>query len=813
MSDPKVSIVIPVYNGADYLGDAIESALAQTYSNLEIIVVNDGSRDAGATEAIAKAYGDKIRYIFQPNGGVAKALNTGIEHMRGDYFSWLSHDDMYMPEKVAQEVALVRTQADATTIVAEGIQVVDAAGKYLYTVDLYDRYSEEELSRPLFALLRGGINGCAMLIHRSHFARVGLFDTTLPTTQDFDLWFRMLRGQRLCYAHSANTLSRAHAAQGSKARLEAHIEECDALWIRMMENLTDAERVQLDGSPRQFYENQWAFLQEKTGYARAMGYAWRKAMDYRLEEYAQAPTQKRLGALCGEYGIVDRDELEKIMQLRAQKDDRARLLFLTNKRANRGGQDRMQINLMECLCPRYDVIFLSEGCDLDKAISIDARIRELHMPAAMGNPAHIPVIAAMLRVDVLVISYNCIAKYLDLYPICRAYGISTVAWNHEDFFLPYWRKALHGCLPQRLASLAAADVCLWINAYAYGMYRASRVNNAAYIPDFFTKPVRLAQAGGDRPRNLVAAGRFDDARKGLEPLLRAFAFALKQVPDAKLYVLGAYDLQAPIPSNASVSYGALVRNLRIPKENLCWVPWTDDIDAYYKSCRANVLLSCYEGFGLTLLEAAAVGTPSIVFGGSGMDDIIRDGENGYVVPRGDVLAAAEKMVCLLRDDELATTMSQRACAMAQRFSPAQVVPRWEALLEGLLRMDKTAFVAFLRERYAAATDPEQLLGMAVREYEACIGGLIQDASQGKGNNYANSVFWKMTKPLRAWRYAIETRDSWRTGLRGYFMYMADTEGDKLTDEQILRSRSWKLTAPLRVIVKGCRSVLRTVAKR
>ena len=78
MYEPKISIVIPAYKAANYLAEAIDSALAQTYSNVEIIVVNDGSPDDGATAAVAKSYGDKIRYFEKENGGSSSALNRGI---------------------------------------------------------------------------------------------------------------------------------------------------------------------------------------------------------------------------------------------------------------------------------------------------------------------------------------------------------------------------------------------------------------------------------------------------------------------------------------------------------------------------------------------------------------------------------------------------------------------------------------------------------------------------------------------------------------------------------------------------------------
>ena len=104
MYNPTVSIVIPAYNAANYLAEAIDSALAQTYPHIEIIVVNDGSRDEGATAAVAARYGDRIRYVEKENGGSSSALNTGIAHMTGEWFSWLSHDDLYEPDKLEKQV-------------------------------------------------------------------------------------------------------------------------------------------------------------------------------------------------------------------------------------------------------------------------------------------------------------------------------------------------------------------------------------------------------------------------------------------------------------------------------------------------------------------------------------------------------------------------------------------------------------------------------------------------------------------------------------------------------------------------------------
>src|SRR5215470_19778957 len=129
---PLVSIVIPVYNGSDYLREALDSALSQTYPHVEILVVNDGSTDAGATEAIARSYGDRIRYFWKPNGHVASALNFGIQQMRGEYFSWLSHDDVYLPDKIKIQMALA-VRATRPTLYYGDFATIDASGKLLET--------------------------------------------------------------------------------------------------------------------------------------------------------------------------------------------------------------------------------------------------------------------------------------------------------------------------------------------------------------------------------------------------------------------------------------------------------------------------------------------------------------------------------------------------------------------------------------------------------------------------------------------------------------------------------------------------------
>jgi len=275
---PLVSIIIPVYNGGNYLKDAIDSALSQTYSNIEVLVINDGSDDGGETEKIAQSYGDKLLYFPKKNGGVATALNLGIENMRGEYFSWLSHDDMYFPNKIDAQISLIKSLADKTEIVFAGFDVIDGERRQLNRVLPLERYGRDKLETPLFALMHGMINGCSLLIHKSHFERVGKFREDLPTTQDFDLWFRMMRHVPCRVCENALHMTRVHDLQGSRIYREEHREESDALWINMMQSLTDEEKIQIGGSVKRFYGDIHFLLIRHTSNRAAIQYAGRQAI-------------------------------------------------------------------------------------------------------------------------------------------------------------------------------------------------------------------------------------------------------------------------------------------------------------------------------------------------------------------------------------------------------------------------------------------------------------------------------------------------------------------------------------------------------
>lgn len=222
---PRVSVVIPVHNGANFLREAIDSALAQTYPDVEVIVVDDGSNDGGETTRIGLAYGDRVRFIRKTHGGVSSALNSGIREMTGEYFAWLSHDDVYAPRKLERQVAaLEREGSDA--IAYSDYELVGPDLKRIKTKVLPD---VPAAGFRLWLMADSALHGCTILVPRSVLAG-NPFDERLSTTQDYDMWFRLAKHHRFVRVPEVLLKYRIHRQQESWTNAK-RVEEGNRLLI------------------------------------------------------------------------------------------------------------------------------------------------------------------------------------------------------------------------------------------------------------------------------------------------------------------------------------------------------------------------------------------------------------------------------------------------------------------------------------------------------------------------------------------------------------------------------------------------------
>jgi glycosyltransferase involved in cell wall biosynthesis len=169
MESNLISCIVPVFNGERYIGEVIESIIAQTYRPLQIIVADDGSCDG--TRAVAKGYGEQVTYLWQPNGGALAARNLGLSAASGEYIAFLDADDLWHPEKLTLQMGRFNGRSELDICITH-IQM-------FWTKDLSNEeayYENHPRARPL-----PGYVTTTLLARRDIFSRVGQFNT--------ELWF------------------------------------------------------------------------------------------------------------------------------------------------------------------------------------------------------------------------------------------------------------------------------------------------------------------------------------------------------------------------------------------------------------------------------------------------------------------------------------------------------------------------------------------------------------------------------------------------------------------------------------------------
>lgn len=208
---PKVTVVIPCYNGARYLGQAIDSVLNQTYSDYEIVVVDDGSTDA--TAQVVAGYGDKVRYLYQENQGLPAARNRGVASSTGDYLTFLDADDLLLPNKLARQVAALEAEP-RLGLVASGYQCIDENG---WVLGDQRPWNGRPTIDPMTVLIGGLTVVHAVLLRRFWFDRVGGFDPSFRYSEDMDLWYRLcLAGCPMGWVPAVVCQYRIHAGNMSR---------------------------------------------------------------------------------------------------------------------------------------------------------------------------------------------------------------------------------------------------------------------------------------------------------------------------------------------------------------------------------------------------------------------------------------------------------------------------------------------------------------------------------------------------------------------------------------------------------------------
>lgn len=203
--NPLVSIVVPAYNAERHIKDAVDSAIGQTYKNIEIMVVDDGSTDGTKKELESYIKNNKIIYLYQKNKGLSGARNAGINQARGEYIALLDADDMFRPAKIEKQLFFLKNNSDCdfcytdVEFFRDGIpnKILKSHFKY-YSGNVF-----EHLLKANF------INPSTLFFRKQIFDKFGMFDESFKRAEDLEYYLRVsLDGARFCFINELLFLSR-----------------------------------------------------------------------------------------------------------------------------------------------------------------------------------------------------------------------------------------------------------------------------------------------------------------------------------------------------------------------------------------------------------------------------------------------------------------------------------------------------------------------------------------------------------------------------------------------------------------------------
>jgi glycosyltransferase involved in cell wall biosynthesis len=261
---PAVSIIIPAYNVAPFIGETLQSVFAQTFADYEVIVINDGSPDTEEFERVLEPYRERIRYLKQENRGASVARNVGLRAARGEFVAFLDGDDLWAPNYLEEQLAFAGEHggdlvcADAMIFGCSA----DAGRTYfdavMRTAPAMGDVTFLELVSGERSLITSGV-----VVRRKLIFDVGLFDETLRNAQDFDLWLRLAKGgARLSYQRRVLLHYRSHPNSLTGDAINSHHRELRIFdKIEQSYDFTSAQRAEVTTVIR----NRRALLQYELG--------------------------------------------------------------------------------------------------------------------------------------------------------------------------------------------------------------------------------------------------------------------------------------------------------------------------------------------------------------------------------------------------------------------------------------------------------------------------------------------------------------------------------------------------------------------
>ncbi|MFA5038112.1 MAG: glycosyltransferase [Candidatus Omnitrophota bacterium] len=645
---PIVSVIIPTYNCEKFLPDALDSVLKQTFQDFEIIVVDDGSTDN--TRGLIKSYMDKhpgkINYVYQENMGLACARNTAIRHSKGEYIAILDADDMFMPNRLEEEIAVFEKYPEVGLIHAN-VKNIDEKGNLLFIPERTREKMTGYIFKQIF-LRETNVNIATIMFRRKCLEDAGMFDENLARLgcEDRDFVLRVAMKYKIFYLDRVVAAYRFREGSMSKD----------------LRKMLKARLYVID----KFCPPGKSMILRRRALARIFKDLGDSALD--TGSFSEAVKNYGKSLKCWPVSYFVWINLFKT------------LFHYKTKNLEKSKVDLMQV--WNCALPK-DCSFgdfavqiaqkgKAEGLGthfiLPNLDFVETRIKILGFDAQYtvfrNNWKKLGVAFKILR-EIFKIGpriadfHFCDSlNFLPVFLFARLAGIEIIYHYHGEIQpLEKLRFINRHFSKLRLLTLFSSRIICVSEAnrrYLRALNIQKRMEviyNGIAIDKFLENSKRSSWNKSDLfPQaniKIVTSIGSLIPRKGMDILLKAFQIVIKEAPEARLVIIGKGDL-AP--------FERLARKLGIVE----FIRLTGFLKEYpygiLNSTDLYVSASYAESFGLSIAEAELLGIPVVATRVGGVPEVVVDTKTGFLAPAGDEKALAEKMVLLLKDDNLRKRM-------------------------------------------------------------------------------------------------------------------------------------------------------------
>lgn len=668
---PKVSVIIPTYNRANYISEAIDSVLDQTFQDFEIIIIDDGSTDN--TKTVLAKYGSKIKYFYKNNGGEGSARNLGIKKARGQYIAFLDSDDLWLPSKIEKQLSFLERNPKFD-LVYTTMSIIDEFG------NLKEEVRPTRPARNLSQLLDGYRIPMTVLVKKLKLLEAGYFDETMKVAEDTDMWIRFARLGVIDFLNEPLALYRKHSNNISNDVKDAYLGH-----IKIFKKIINDNGFKLPKRIKKMKLAREYYLLAKEQYRTGI---YNEAFIFALHSISTF-------FLVG-LNFVDRNDtfltkLSKIIKpylalgvylfkfsLTDWGREKFNILYYEAS-SGFGGSANSLANLITHLDKerfRAVVIIRNFGPQIEKIKHV--KIIKINNYEEKNQLHFIQYIAFLIR--------YVLPESIFIYFIIKRYKISLVHINTNiiDGIAPIVAAKIAGipCVShvRRTGNLLKREIFFsrWVNKFIVLNSTSFKIyeefvdrDKIELIPDGIdfqnfrinTSHSLRNEFNLDSSFLIGLVGRIVEG-KGHKEFILAAKKTICSHKNVKFLIVGGSvggDDKYFNEIKKFVTDNAL-------EENVILTGWRNDVKNILSDLDVLVQSSTLpEGFGLTCIEAMALGKSVLATNIPGPSEIVVDEKTGFLVPPGDVNAMAEKMIYLLENQEVANKMGKEGRDRVEKF--------------------------------------------------------------------------------------------------------------------------------------------------